>query len=54
MQVAVMFRVYQEDLMDCSEDKMSFSDPLLVHFSTGATQVYSYHHNSHKQETTLH
>jgi hypothetical protein len=35
-----MFRVYQEDLMDCSEDKVSFSGTLLVHFSTGATQEF--------------
>ena len=34
-----MFRVYQEDLRDCREDKISFSDTLLVQFSTGATQV---------------
>ena len=34
-----MFRVHQEDMRDCAEDRISFSDVLVVQFSTGATQV---------------
>ena len=33
------FHLSQEDLKGCTQEKITFSDVLLVHFSTGTTQV---------------
>ena len=39
-----MFHLFKDDLRGCVLDKMSYSDTLQIHFSTGAIQVCMENH----------